>query len=59
MLFEVLELDKRPVAAVADSTEVRDVASVAVSEDRTIATTVLFDPEQGLSERIVAEQFTV
>ena len=34
VLFEVLEADKRPVAAVADFTEVRDVVSVAVSEDR-------------------------
>ncbi len=59
VLFEVLERDKRPVAAVADFTEVRDVASVAVSEDRTVVTTVLFDPGQGLSERIIAEQFTV
>jgi NAD+ kinase len=59
VLFEVLERDKRPVAAVADFTEVRDVASVAVSEDRSVTTTVLFDPEQGLSERIIAEQFTV
>ncbi len=59
VLFEILELDKRPVAAVADFTEVRNVASVAISEDRTVATTILFDPEQGLSERIVAEQFTV
>ena len=59
VLFEVLERDKRPVAAVADFTEVRHVASVAVSEDRSITTTVLFDPDQGLSERIIAEQFTV
>jgi NAD+ kinase len=59
VLFEVLESDKRPVAAVADSTEVRDVLSVAVQEDRTIAATVLFDPGQGLSERNIAEQFTV
>ncbi|GAC1343942.1 MAG: NAD kinase [Acetobacteraceae bacterium] len=59
VVFEVLEREKRPVAAVADFTEVRDVASVAVSEDRSIFTTVLFDPDQGLSERIVAEQFTV
>jgi NAD+ kinase len=59
VLFEVLEGDKRPVAAVADFTEVRDVASVAVSEDRSVFTTILFDPDQGLSERIVAEQFTV
>lgn len=59
VLFEVLEAEKRPVSAVADFTEVRDVASVALSEDRTVITTVLFDPEQGLSERIIAEQFTV
>ncbi len=59
VLFEVLEADKRPVAAVADFTEVRDVVSVAVSEDRSIAVRVLFDPDQGLSERIIAEQFTV
>jgi len=57
--FEVLEADKRPVAAVADSTEVRDVISVAVCEDRGVSVTVLFDPDQGLSERIIAEQFTV
>src|SRR5208282_2304257 len=36
LLFEILEGDKRPVAAVADSYEVRDVISVAVSEDRTV-----------------------
>ncbi len=36
VLFEVLETDKRPTAAVADFTEVRDVVSVAVSEDRTV-----------------------
>ena len=59
VLFEVLEREKRPVAAVADFTEVRDVASVAVSEDRSVTVTVLFDPDQGLSERIIAEQFTV
>ena len=59
VLFEVLEPEKRPVAAVADFTEVRHVVSVAVSEDRTVRTTVLFDPDQGLSERIIAEQFTV
>lgn len=59
VLFEVLEPDKRPVAAVADAFEVRDVASVAVREDRTLAWTVLFDPDITLSERIIAEQFTV
>ncbi|HEY0418830.1 MAG TPA: NAD kinase [Acetobacteraceae bacterium] len=59
VLFEVLETDKRPVAAVADFTEVREVVSVSVKEDRSLAATVLFDPGQGLSERIIVEQFTV
>jgi len=59
VLFEVLEADKRPTAAVADFTEVRDVAAVAVQEDRSVTVTVLFDPDRGLSERIIAEQFTV
>jgi NAD+ kinase len=57
VLFEVLEVEKRPVAAVADSTEVRNVVSVAVSEERSMSVTVLFDPDHGLSERILAEQF--
>jgi NAD+ kinase len=59
VVFEVLEHEKRPTAAVADFTEVRDVVSVSVREDRTVSVTVLFDPDQGLSERIIAEQFTV
>jgi NAD+ kinase len=59
VLFEVLESEKRPTAAVADFTEVRDVVSVQVSEDRSVSVTVLFDPDRGLSERIIAEQFTV
>jgi NAD+ kinase len=59
VLFEVLEADKRPTAAVADFTEVRDVLSVAVCEDRSTSITVLFDPDRVLSERIIAEQFTV
>jgi len=59
VLIEVLEPEKRPVAAVADFTEVRDVVSVAIHQDKTIAVRVLFDPDQALSERIIAEQFTV
>jgi NAD+ kinase len=59
VLFEVLEHDKRPVAAVADFTEVRDVVSVLVRLDHGVGATILFDPDQALSERIIAEQFTV
>ena len=59
VVFEVLEPEKRPVAAVADYTEVRDVRRVEVWEDRGVSLTMLFDPDHGLSERILAEQFTV
>jgi NAD+ kinase len=59
VVFEVLEPEKRPVAAVADYTEVRDVRRVEVWEDRQVSLTMLFDPDHGLSERIIAEQFTV
>ena len=55
--FEILEADKRPVSAVADHFEVRDVASVDVAEDRSIGMTMLFDAGHSLNERILAEQF--
>lgn len=56
--FEILEAEKRPVSAVADFTEVRDVISVSVFEDRNIALELLFDPEHNLEERITKEQFS-
>jgi NAD+ kinase len=59
VVFEVLEAEKRPVSATADYTEVRDVRRVEVREDREVSLTMLFDPDHGLSERIIAEQFTV
>ncbi|MCR0980981.1 NAD kinase [Roseomonas populi] len=57
--FEILETEKRPVAAVADYTEVRDIRRVEICEDRHVRLTMLFDPDHGLPERILAEQFTV
>ncbi|MHB1302254.1 MAG: NAD kinase [Acidiphilium sp.] len=59
ILFEILEPEKRPVAAVADFTEVRRVISVAASEDRSVRARILSDPDRALSERIIREQFTV
>jgi NAD+ kinase len=56
--FDVLEPAKRPVSAVADFTEVRDVARVEIHEDRSVSSTLLFDPELALEERILKEQFT-
>jgi NAD+ kinase len=55
--FDILEAEKRPVSAVADYTEVRDVASVEVIEDKKEVLTLLFDPEHNLEERILKEQF--
>ena len=57
IVFEILEADKRPVSAVADHTEVRNVARVEVREDRSIEFTLLFDPEYNLEERVLKEQF--
>ncbi|HRY01086.1 MAG: NAD kinase [Rhodanobacteraceae bacterium] len=57
--FEVLEPEKRPVSATADSTEVRDVVEVRIREDSDTSVTLLFDPEHNLEERILNEQFAV
>lgn len=55
--FEILETNKRPVSAVADQTEVRDVAIVEIEEDRSVELKILFDAEHTLEERILMEQF--
>jgi NAD+ kinase len=54
---EVLEGEKRPVAAVADHDEVRNVLAVDIRMDHGIAMHMLFDPGHSLDERIVREQF--
>jgi NAD+ kinase len=55
--IDALETDKRPVSAVADFTEVRDVIAVEVNENRDIAMTLLFDHDANLEERVLKEQF--
>jgi NAD+ kinase len=55
---EVLEADKRPVSAVADSFEVRDVTEVHISENRDISLTMLFDAGRSFEEKVLAEQFS-
>jgi NAD+ kinase len=57
--LSVIENHKRPVSAVADQTEVRDVAKVTIEQDRKISRTLLFDPDHTLAERILLEQFIV
>lgn len=56
--FDVLEGEKRPVMADADSrSSVRDVLSVEVRSHTGVSHRLLFDPGHGLEERLIGEQF--
>ena len=55
--LRILDAANRPVSAVADQFEVRDVESVEIRLDRERSMTLLFDPEHALDERIAMEQF--
>ncbi|MFV0298027.1 MAG: NAD kinase [Hyphomicrobiaceae bacterium] len=55
--IQVLEANKRPVSAVADNLETRNVTSVKIQEARDIDILMLFDPGHSLDERILSEQF--
>jgi NAD+ kinase len=55
--LKILEAENRPVSAVADQIEVRDVANVEIRLDKERSLTLLFDPEHALDERIAMEQF--
>ena len=55
--LRVLDAAKRPVSAVADQREIRDVAQVDIAMDRARELTLLFDPEHALDDRITMEQF--
>lgn len=57
--IRVLDAVKRPVSAVADQREVRDVRTIDVEIDRAAALTLMFDPEHALDDRITMEQFVV
>ena len=57
VVIEVLEPDKRPVSAVADNYEVRNVRHVEIAETRDIDLVMLFDAGRSLEERVLAEQF--
>jgi NAD+ kinase len=59
LAFRVLDPVKRPVSAVADQREIRDVSTVQVAIDRATTLTLLFDPEHALDDRITMEQFAV
>ena len=55
--IDVLEAEKRPVAAVADNREYRDIRAVDITQDESIGARLLFDPGHSLAERVINEQF--
>lgn len=55
--INILESRKRPVSAVADHIEFRDVEKVHIAEDNSRAVGLLFDPGHSLAERVLNEQF--
>lgn len=55
--FRVLESERRPVSAVADQVEVRNVAHVRITCDLSRRLELLFDPDYALDDRIMMEQF--
>jgi len=55
--FEVLEVEKRPVQAVADGNEAESVEWVEIESAPDVTHRLLFDPEHGLEERLIREQF--
>jgi NAD+ kinase len=56
--FDVLEHHKRPISAVADFNEIRNVISVNVEEKTESNIVLLFDKEYCLDDRIMKEQFS-
>lgn len=56
--FDILEADKRPVMADADSRSAGRVLWVEISSEPRVKHRILFDPGHGLEERLLREQFT-
>ena len=56
--FDVIEADKRPVMADADSVSFPDIDWVAIKSEPGVQHRILFDPGHGLEERLISEQFT-
>lgn len=56
--FDVLEPEKRPVMAEADSVSFQDIDWVEIQTEASIRHKILFDPGHGLEERLISEQFT-
>ncbi|WP_420003205.1 NAD kinase [Arenibacterium sp. LLYu02] len=55
--FDVLDAEKRPVMAEADSVSFRHIDWVEIQSERRVSHKILFDPGHGLEERLISEQF--
>ena len=55
--IDIINNEKRPVSATADSTEIRNICSVTIKQADSHGCTLLFDPDHNLEERILKEQF--
>ncbi len=55
--FDIRQSEKRPVSAVADFTELRNVIKVDIKEDAETVSNLLFNPEYNLEDRVLNEQF--
>jgi NAD+ kinase len=55
--FDVLEPEKRPVTASADSKGAKEILSVDIFSAQDHKHRILFDPGHGLEERLISEQF--
>jgi len=56
--FDVVEADKRPVMADADSTSIANIDWVEIHSEPSVSHRILFDPGHGLEERLISEQFS-
>ena len=56
--FDVVDADKRPVMADADSISINNIEWVEIRSEPTVQHRILFDPGHGLEERLISEQFT-
>jgi NAD+ kinase len=55
--LDIIDQNKRPVSAVADFKEVRNITRVEIREHQGKSIKLLFDPNHSLEERIIREQF--
>lgn len=57
VVIEIIDPKLRPVAASADSREIRDAVKIEISLDVSKSMVILFDKDRSLDDRILTEQF--